>query len=611
MKLILQALKAASSRFGISVLLFLGLFHIFLTLKKIDGIRDQVENFAVKSAARIHNGIEQKDLGAIQEALVLVLGKDSNWLAFYSPGLNEMALSPLLIGQVQPDHFPILKRSFDLRFEGASIGRIDYYIDAGSLTLRLLRQNAWLYLFTILFMISIITYINQGIMQKLAQLNQDLETISDAAQRSQTSAADEFFRSEISKLQANPSNYSQGLLRVFQSLQSVITAEQKIKSLEATSTLAKQVAHDIRSPLSALDIVLATMQNMPEDKRNLARAAITRIKDIANDLLNQGPKPATAVLPANSPQLISSLLENILSEKRLQYKNHPGIEIHFEPTPNSYGLFAKIDGVEFKRLISNLINNSVEALNDSKGHVLVLLSASENEIVCEVRDNGRGIPTRLLAHLGRKGFSFGKEGTSSGSGLGLYHAKTVVESWGGRLQIQSTEGKGTSLLISLKRAEPPNWFCRSLVIAKGSRVVVLDDDSSIHKVWESRLQQALFLKEIEILHFTMPEAFERWHSQKSDARDIYLIDQEFAASEKKGLDIIRKTNAISRSVLVTNQYEDSKCLHEAESLELAVLPKMMAAIVPIHFPLTQSEHVKNSNMDPQENLPKSKNRNSI
>lgn len=609
MKMMIHAFKAASSRFGVSVLAFVTLFHIFLTDKAIFNIEDQLESFATKSAERIHNGLVEKDLGIVQDALRLILGRDANWLAFSAPGLNEIALNPILVGNVDRQNSFQMKRTFDLNFEGARLGTIDYYIDLPALTSSLFLQNAPLYLFVILFMISIIAYINEGIMRKLAQLNHDLEKISEAAQQTRTSVTDEFFRNEIEKLETNPSNYSNGLVRIFKSLQSVITAEQKIKSLEATSTLAKQVAHDIRSPLSALDIVLATTQNMPEEKRNLARAAITRIKDIANDLLSQTPKPTTPLATSkNSAHLISSLLESILTEKRIQYKNLPYVEIHFEPAPNSYGLFANIDAVEFKRLISNLVNNAVEALPDQKGRVLVLLSSDEKKIICEIRDNGKGIPARILSHLGKKGVTFGKEGTSAGSGLGLYHAKTTIEAWNGRLDIHSIEGKGTNLLLSLQRTDAPNWFCESLSIPKGSRVVVLDDDSSIHKVWESRLQQQLFLNEIEILHFTMPEAFERWHSQKAGAHDIYLIDQSFASSTRDGLDVIRKAAIMSRSTLVTNQHEDAALIQEAETLGVRILPKLMASIVPIDMPQTQSVHTAKAESKPEEKSSSSQNR---
>jgi signal transduction histidine kinase len=55
--------------------------------------------------------------------------------------------------------------------------------------------------------------------------------------------------------------------------------------------VARQVSHDIRSPLSALDVVLSSVSSLPEEQRILARLAINRIKDIANNLLLQNRQP--------------------------------------------------------------------------------------------------------------------------------------------------------------------------------------------------------------------------------------------------------------------------------------------------------------------------------
>ena len=60
--------------------------------------------------------------------------------------------------------------------------------------------------------------------------------------------------------------------------------EQRIR-VEAVNKLAKQVAHDIRSPLSALQIGVSSLKGIPEQSRVLIRSALDRIQDIANDLL--------------------------------------------------------------------------------------------------------------------------------------------------------------------------------------------------------------------------------------------------------------------------------------------------------------------------------------
>jgi len=92
-----------------------------------------------------------------------------------------------------------------------------------------------------------------------------------------------------------------------------------------------------------------------------------------------------------------------------------------------YGLFAAVDPIEFKRLLSNLITNAVEAL-DGAGSVVLKLRPLESEVELTIQDTGKGIPPQILSSLGRRGVSYGK---AHGSGLGIYHAKNAIESWGG------------------------------------------------------------------------------------------------------------------------------------------------------------------------------------
>ena len=213
-----------------------------------------------------------------------------------------------------------------------------------------------------------------------------------------------------------------------------LTSLHHLKLKESQAAIASQVAHDIRSPLAALDSVMKDVSQLPEDKRTLIRDAANRIRDIANNLIektqelqaSEAGAGASATGPASaepsSVQLLSSLVDSLITEKRAQFRSKIGVEIDALRDAASYGLFAEIQPAEFKRVLSNLINNGVEALG-SKGSVTVRLAAEDGRILIQVQDNGKGIPPEVLARLGGKGETHGKAG---GSGLGLYHAKTCV-----------------------------------------------------------------------------------------------------------------------------------------------------------------------------------------
>jgi len=380
------------------------------------------------------------------------------------------------------------------------------------------------------------------------------------------------------------------LLEELQSHRNRIEKQQKMSEL---GELAAQISHDIRSPLAALEIISGDVAQLPEDKRILIRSAVGRIRDIANSLLNkQQAHLSNAAVPGSaegsqleldavSPQLLSSLIESLVTEKRLQFRARPHVEIEAWLDATSYGIFAKVQPVEFKRLLSNLIDNSVEAFGAGSGSARVNLSTRGDRAIVSVQDNGKGIPPEILAKLGRRGVSFGK---ADGSGLGLYHARTSAESWGGILEIASKVGKSTTVTVDLPLAPAPAWFVSELMLVPGRTVVILDDDASIHQVWQGRLDALMSSgRAVEIAHFSAPDDFRNWvrGNGKKAAEALYLLDYELSGHAETGLSLAEELGIGERAVLVTSRYEDPGILEGCRTLKAQMIPKGLAGLVPI------------------------------
>lgn len=261
----------------------------------------------------------------------------------------------------------------------------------------------------------------------------------------------------------------------------------QLRIKETYATLAAQVAHDIRSPLAALSGV-AKAGTLSGEHRQLADGALARINGIAEDLLDRYRAPGRPSGATVQPHLISGLISPVVTEKRLQFGGNDGVRVDFMDVAEN--AVASVIPGEFQRVVSNLINNAVEALSE-EGVVRLRLYLAGERICLEICDNGKGISPEILAKLGQKGETHGKKG---GTGLGLYHAKNMLESWGGGLRMDSQVGKGTTVMVFLPSV--PALHCNR-------KAVLLDDDPLVHLNWKTAAKKA----GVEFVSFSLPEEF--------------------------------------------------------------------------------------------------------
>lgn len=354
--------------------------------------------------------------------------------------------------------------------------------------------------------------------------------------------------------------------------------------------VATQVAHDIRSPLAALTMAERDISSLPEDTRLMIRGSIERINDIASQLISKANRlkknPDDPQSESIEPTLVSTLVESIVAEKRLQYRPKIDTKIDLSIDPNARTVFVNLNSRELKRVISNIVNNSVEAIQGS-GTIEVILRANLEikELEIRINDNGQGIPPSILNQLGQKGATFAKSG---GSGLGLYHAFKQIKDWRGKISIESETGLGTSISIKLPVCDPPSWFPQHILIQEGSQILILDDDQSIHQIWKGRILTTETRRAgIELHHFGTPNDLRSWLKIQTRGDQIrpfhFLIDYEILESTETGLDLIESLELAPRAILVTSRYEDSELRTRCKNIGLPLLPKSLAGFVPIRL----------------------------
>ncbi|MDA3613924.1 sensor histidine kinase [Polluticaenibacter yanchengensis] len=257
-----------------------------------------------------------------------------------------------------------------------------------------------------------------------------------------------------------PNNDEIGIL-VKQYNRMIVQLENSVKQLAKTERdlawkeMAKQVAHEIKNPLTPIKLNLQYLnKSITENKPNineLTQKVTTSIIEQIDHLSNIATEFSQF---ANIGTVFAeefSLLDVLRQLETLNQVNNGTVNI-IEPSKNPI-LFA--DKTQINRLFTNLIKNAFEAAQDNQ-KITITITIVNNEasdtVDIEVKDNGKGVPQELLNKIFSPNFTT----KNSGTGLGLAICKAIVESINGNITFTSKLNVGTTFYISLpvKKFEP-------------------------------------------------------------------------------------------------------------------------------------------------------------
>lgn len=349
----------------------------------------------------------------------------------------------------------------------------------------------------------------------------------------------------------------------------------EVEKRAAVSAIIEQVSHDIRSPLAALKMSIESLRTSGVNEWiNLKRATL-RISEILNVLSTSIQKEHDEDSNTSKSESVRLELRNIcgdilevVEEKRVRYSHLPHIKLIFSPQETDLGLFSSYNPCDFKRCLSNAINNSVEAVKDQRGFVKIMLEDLGDSAAILVTDSGQGIPADKLSLVFDKNFTWGKE---SGTGLGLFFLKSCVESWGGSVSISSSKS-GTCLIMELNKADVPSWFVSEVEILEGSKIVVIDDEESIFNLWEQRLGQE-GPTDVPIIWFSSVDQFESYLASHINSSATYFVDHNIAGSHLSGAELIVKYGLSNKAFLVTSVDDKPELYEFMREHHIRLIPK--------------------------------------
>ncbi len=216
---------------------------------------------------------------------------------------------------------------------------------------------------------------------------------------------------------------------------------------------SSDASHELRTPLTILrgeiEIALRKERSGMEYQNVLGSLLeeVLRMEKIVNDMLFFTRADSGHIPLQNIKSNLVELLEEII-RKMQPLAKEKAINITFHPGRSN--IIYEIDSGKFGQLMSNVLDNALKYTNKG-GSVKVDIKQFEKHISIEVTDNGIGIQEHEIPKVFDRFYRVDKSrtGDSNSNGLGLSICKWIVEAYQGKIKIESEEGKGTTLVITL------------------------------------------------------------------------------------------------------------------------------------------------------------------
>jgi signal transduction histidine kinase len=214
---------------------------------------------------------------------------------------------------------------------------------------------------------------------------------------------------------------------------------------EAWREMAKQVAHEIKNPLTPMRLTVQSFQRKfdPNDP-NLRQ----KLNDYSNTLIQQIDTMSAvasafsnfASMPAQQNETLNAVM---VVDLALDIFNEEFIEFKSDATE----IIIKMDRTQLIRIITNLVKNAIQAIPEEQEEksIVVFVKKTKNEVLIIVKDNGIGIEPEYKERIFEPKFTT----KTSGMGLGLGIIKNIIENYKGTITFESEFKKGTTFTVSL------------------------------------------------------------------------------------------------------------------------------------------------------------------
>lgn len=294
-------------------------------------------------------------------------------------------------------------------------------------------------------------WIYSSVFNPVQELNIAMKNIAEGNLDYQIPAPGNKQKGEMAELAVN---YEDMRLRLKES------TEEKLQRETQNKELISNISHDLKTPITAIkgyvEGIMDGIANTPEKMDKYIRTIYNKANDM-DRLINELSLYSgidTNRIPYNFHRLnVADYFQDCLEDVGLDLESED-IELSYSNLVSPETMVIA-DPEQLKRVINNIISNSVKYQDKKPGSIDIRILDEIDAIRIEIEDNGRGIAQRDLPKIFERFYrtDASRNSTKGGSGIGLSIVKKIVEDHGGYIWATSKEGEGTCMHIVLRKYE--------------------------------------------------------------------------------------------------------------------------------------------------------------
>lgn len=303
------------------------------------------------------------------------------------------------------------------------------------------------------------------------------------------------------------------------------------------SEFVATASHELRSPLTSIkgfvELLGETDGLSPRQREflDIVGVSTNRLVDLVNDLLDVARVEAGAVEIHRRPTDLSDVVSEVtrMLEPRLAERGQELTVALPADLPR-----ALVDPARIRQILTNLLTNA-HLYTGENGQLGVAVRAREHTVSIAISDTGRGMSAADAEHVFDRFYRAGGGDDGAGTGLGLAIVKSLVDLHGGRIEVVSALGEGTTFTVVLPFAAELARPAVARDALRGKRVLVVDDEPDIAELVVERLSRFGVVADVAA---SGEEALERLRATRYDAMTLDILMPGMS-----GLELLRLVRA--------------------------------------------------------------------